>query len=262
MTYFAGRLHSFASKRKGRGCRSRNRQWKNSCICNSNAGNFTGNVKNGLVKIHSQNVIQKLRLQNRPEKWKACEVGAIVISPTRELAAQISDVVDKFLQNIPELTQVLIMGGDKCKVEEDMKKLQKGANIIIATPGRLNGILNECKDVNMKRVKNLLLEDLQKSIDEHYSGDVKHHVKQLVSHNLKMQCKGTIQPKKKAHKRDADKLQELAAEFDTEHLQKEIEQIVSKNLQEKMKQRVACDLPKQVKGLVIIAISYIFVIVR
>lgn len=51
-------------------------------------------------------------LQKRNEKWKKFEVGAVIISPTRELAKQIFNVLDKFFSKFPNLSQVLLVGGN------------------------------------------------------------------------------------------------------------------------------------------------------
>lgn len=83
------------------------------------------------------------------------EVGAIVISPTRELATQISEILIKFLQKIP-LKQVLLVGGVTLK--EDAEKLKKGVNIIVATPGRLKDILSTRNSINLSLcVKSLVI---------------------------------------------------------------------------------------------------------
>lgn len=71
------------------------------------------------------------------------------------MATQISEVLNLFLKDIPKLKQVLLVGGTT--VKEDAIKLKQGANIIIATPGRLEDILSNCKDVNLgKAVKSLV----------------------------------------------------------------------------------------------------------
>ncbi|KAJ8678484.1 hypothetical protein QAD02_014271 [Eretmocerus hayati] len=95
-------------------------------------------------------------LQRRTEEWKKLEIGGIIISPTRELATQTSDIVAQFLERIPNLKQILLVGGSN--VKEDIIHLKRGANIIIATPGRLEDLLTNCKDVNLKgAVKSLEL---------------------------------------------------------------------------------------------------------
>ena len=75
------------------------------------------------------------------------EIGSIIISPTRELATQISNVLSHFLQEIPSLKQILLVGGTT--VKEDVERLKKGANIIVCTPGRLEDLLSRCKEVNL-----------------------------------------------------------------------------------------------------------------
>lgn len=85
--------------------------------------------------------------QKRNEKWKPIEIGAIIISPTRELAIQINEILQKFLDNIPDLKQVLLVGGTT--IAEDADRLKAGANIIVATPGRLEDMLSNCKSINL-----------------------------------------------------------------------------------------------------------------
>lgn len=50
-------------------------------------------------------------LKKRESPWKKLEVGALIVSPTRELAQQIYEVVQSFVKEIPELTVSLVIGG-------------------------------------------------------------------------------------------------------------------------------------------------------
>lgn len=78
--------------------------------------------------------------QRKEAKWKKTEVGALIIAPTRELASQISEVLQNFLKNLPQLTYACYIGGSS--VQDDLDKfVENGANIIIATPGRLEDLL-------------------------------------------------------------------------------------------------------------------------
>lgn len=70
-----------------------------------------------------------------------------MITPTRELATQISQVLAQFLKNISSFKQILLVGGTT--VKEDIVRLQNGTNIIVATPGRLEDILTNCKEINL-----------------------------------------------------------------------------------------------------------------
>lgn len=68
---------------------------------------------------------------------KKHEIGTLIISPTRELASQISEVLAEFLKDSDlVLKQHLFIGGNK--VDKDVNSFEeKGGNIIIGTPGRL-----------------------------------------------------------------------------------------------------------------------------
>lgn len=71
---------------------------------------------------------------------KKDEIGGLIISPTRELATQTSHVLNEFLSNIENITQMLTLGGNP--IETDVKAFNKnGANILVATPGRLEDLL-------------------------------------------------------------------------------------------------------------------------
>ncbi|KAL0122430.1 hypothetical protein PUN28_007271 [Cardiocondyla obscurior] len=110
-------------------------------------------------------------LQKRPGKWKATEVGAIVVSPTRELAMQISEILEKFLKEISSLRQILLVGG--VSLNKDMENLKKGANIIIATPGRLEDILSNHSSINfdlcVKSLELLVLDEADRLLDLGFS---------------------------------------------------------------------------------------------
>uniref|UniRef100_A0A336MHP8 ATP-dependent RNA helicase n=1 Tax=Culicoides sonorensis TaxID=179676 RepID=A0A336MHP8_CULSO len=98
-------------------------------------------------------------LLKRDTAWKKTEIGAIVISPTRELATQTSAVLEEFLKEeaFSQFTQRLIVGGNS--VEEDVMTIKKkGAQILICTPGRLQDLLERKCDLNLPgRVKSLEL---------------------------------------------------------------------------------------------------------
>ncbi|XP_064457975.1 ATP-dependent RNA helicase DDX55-like [Ornithodoros turicata] len=75
-------------------------------------------------------------LQRREEPLAKSGVGAIIISPTRELATQIYNVLQHFLEFMPQFSAQLITGGySPMRDIETFKK--NGGNIIVATPGRI-----------------------------------------------------------------------------------------------------------------------------
>uniref|UniRef100_A0A8C6L750 ATP-dependent RNA helicase n=1 Tax=Nothobranchius furzeri TaxID=105023 RepID=A0A8C6L750_NOTFU len=84
-------------------------------------------------------------LLRREEKLKKRQVGALVITPTRELALQISEVTEKFIQKFPQFTQILLIGGSN-PIEDVEKFKDQGGNIVIATPGRLEDMFRRKSD--------------------------------------------------------------------------------------------------------------------
>ncbi|XP_066583201.1 ATP-dependent RNA helicase DDX55 isoform X2 [Prorops nasuta] len=113
-------------------------------------------------------------LQRRKEKWKKYEVGAIIISPTRELAIQISEVLSEFLNKLPVLKQVLLVGGTT--TTEDINKLKNGVNIIVATPGRLEDLLSNSVNLNLskwvKSLELLVLDEADRLLDLGFSTSI------------------------------------------------------------------------------------------
>lgn len=83
-------------------------------------------------------VIQILKKLEYP--LKKHDVGALIVSPTRELASQIHEVLQGFLKHIPQLTSMLTVGGSY--PSDDIENFgNTGAHIIVGTPGRLQDLL-------------------------------------------------------------------------------------------------------------------------
>ncbi|KAL3270693.1 hypothetical protein HHI36_021221 [Cryptolaemus montrouzieri] len=113
-------------------------------------------------------MLEILKRRESEEKWKKHKVGAIVISPTRELALQTRDVLEQMLEHVKGLTSALFVGGNS--VDEDVQKFkERGANIIICTPGRLEDLLTRKVDINLsqavKSLEILILDEADKLLD-------------------------------------------------------------------------------------------------
>lgn len=95
-------------------------------------------------------VLELLLRRAKQEKWKSNEVGAIIISPTRELAAQTADVLKPFASALNFTHRLLIGGSDGASAEQDTMTLKaKGAHILIATPGRLLELFERKCNLNL-----------------------------------------------------------------------------------------------------------------
>ncbi|XP_041815732.1 ATP-dependent RNA helicase DDX55 [Chelmon rostratus] len=108
-------------------------------------------------------------LLRREEKLKKMQVGALVITPTRELALQISEVMEQFIQKFPQFTQILLIGGSN-PIEDVEKFKDQGANIVIATPGRLEDMFRRRSDgldlaSSVKSLDVLVLDEADRLLD-------------------------------------------------------------------------------------------------
>uniref|UniRef100_A0A673VMD6 ATP-dependent RNA helicase n=1 Tax=Suricata suricatta TaxID=37032 RepID=A0A673VMD6_SURSU len=85
------------------------------------------------------------------------QVGALIITPTRELAVQIDEVLAHFTKPFPQFSQILWIGGRN--PGEDVERFkEQGGNIIVATPGRL-------EDMFRRKAEGLDLASCVRSLD-------------------------------------------------------------------------------------------------
>lgn len=95
-------------------------------------------------------ILEILLRREKQEPWKSTEIGAIIISPTRELAAQTHNVLVAFTKKLNFTQKLLIGGGDGSGVEHDVNWIRKnGAHILIATPGRLLELFERKCNLNL-----------------------------------------------------------------------------------------------------------------
>ncbi|XP_015274778.1 PREDICTED: ATP-dependent RNA helicase DDX55 [Gekko japonicus] len=108
-------------------------------------------------------------LLRREEKLKKMQVGAVVITPTRELATQIDEVIAHFTKYFPQFSRCLLIGG-KNPMEDIEKFKEHGGNILVATPGRLVDMFKRKSDGldlarSVKSVDVLVLDEADRLLD-------------------------------------------------------------------------------------------------
>jgi len=93
----------------------------------------------------------------------------LVICPTRELCMQITRDLDSFavFQNKPNITAVY--GG--ANISDQIRKLKKGAQIVVATPGRLLDLINR-KAVKLKSVQRVILDEADEMLNMGFKEDI------------------------------------------------------------------------------------------
>lgn len=80
------------------------------------------------------------------------QVGAVIVSPTRELASQIHRVLEPFLETLPGVRAMLLVGGTDVTAEAAKLK-QTGANVLIGTPGRLYDMMERVPGLDFRNLE-------------------------------------------------------------------------------------------------------------
>lgn len=87
---------------------------------------------------------------------KSSQTQGLVLCPTRELCMQVTRDLDAFSRHVEGLRILAVYGG--ASIEQQIKALRKGIQIIVATPGRLNDLINRSK-VNLSGVRYVVLDE-------------------------------------------------------------------------------------------------------
>ena len=93
----------------------------------------------------------------------------LILTPTRELAAQVEESVRAYSKHLPLRSAVVFGGVD---IDPQIKALRAGVEILVATPGRLLDHLHQ-KSVNLSRVEFLVLDEADRMLDMGFIPDIK-----------------------------------------------------------------------------------------
>jgi ATP-dependent RNA helicase RhlE len=102
-------------------------------------------------------------------------IRALVLTPTRELAAQVADSVRCYGQHLP-FRAAVIYGG--VSINTQIAKLRKGVDIVVATPGRLLDHLQQAT-IDLSAVECLVLDEADRMLDMGFIRDIRKIMKVL-----------------------------------------------------------------------------------
>ncbi|MBF0468136.1 MAG: DEAD/DEAH box helicase [Desulfamplus sp.] len=111
------------------------------------------------------------RLLNGPRK----KIRALIVAPTRELAEQIHDNIEKMAQKTALKSVVLYGGVGK---QPQISRIRSGVEIVVACPGRLLDLFNE-KVINLSAVEVLILDEADHMFDKGFLPDIRRIIRQL-----------------------------------------------------------------------------------
>ena len=131
------------------------------------AGAQTGTGKTAAFTLP---MLHKLTMsRSTPNKFGVYGIRALVLTPTRELAAQVEESVRNYGKYL-QLSSCVIFGGVGMKPQVD--KLKRGVDILVATPGRLLD-LQQQGFVDLSTVQILVLDEADRMLDMGFIQDVK-----------------------------------------------------------------------------------------
>jgi superfamily II DNA/RNA helicase len=135
-------------------------------------------------------LINELSKGNHPEQ----AVNAVIMAPTRELAQQIDRQVEGFSYFIPVSAVAVYGGTDGIAWEQQKRGLETGADIVIATPGRL---LSHIKlgTVDLSRVSYFVLDEADRMLDMGFYDDIMQVQKLLPASCQTVMFSATMPPK-------------------------------------------------------------------
>ncbi|MBQ4296496.1 MAG: DEAD/DEAH box helicase [Prevotella sp.] len=99
-------------------------------------------------------------------------INCVVMSPTRELAQQIDQAMEGFGYYLKGISSVPVYGGnDGGRYDQETRGLQLGANVVIATPGRLISHIT-MKHADLSQVSFFVLDEADRMLDMGFSDDI------------------------------------------------------------------------------------------
>ena len=114
-------------------------------------------------------------LSNPKHQFKGNTLRALVVTPTRELAAQVRESAVTYGRNL-NLKSTAIYGGTS--VRNQKKVLRRGIDILVATPGRLLDLYNQ-KSIDFSKIEILVLDEADQMLDMGFINDIKKIIRLL-----------------------------------------------------------------------------------
>ncbi len=149
-------------------------------------------------------VLNKLCRGGYPED----AINCVIMAPTRELAQQIDRQLEGFTYFMPVSGVAVYGGNDGQRYEQELRGMAKGADIIVATPGRLISHIN-LGNIDLSKVSFFILDEADRMLDMGFYNDIMTIAKQLPKNRQTMLFSATM----------PEEIRRLAANILTDPLQ-------------------------------------------
>jgi len=134
-----------------------------------NGGDLLAGAQTGTGKTAGFTLPILQRLANKPHQAGARPVRALILTPTRELAAQVEESVRTYGKYV-KLSSAVIFGG--VNINPQILRLKQGVDIVVATPGRLLDLLQQGA-LSLKQVEILVLDEADRMLDMGFIRDIR-----------------------------------------------------------------------------------------
>ncbi len=144
----------------------------------------------GKTAAYTLPLLNRLIQEGNPENV----IKAIIMVPTRELAQQIDVQFEGFSYFLPISTTVVYGGGDGSGWDQQKRGLQMGADVVIATPGRLLSHIAH-SDIDLSKVGYFILDEADRMLDMGFFDDIMQIVKRIPEKRQTIMFSATLPPK-------------------------------------------------------------------
>lgn len=144
----------------------------------------------GKTAAYTLPLLNRLTIEGNPDNV----VKSLIIVPTRELAQQIDMQFQGFSYFLPVSTTVVYGGGDGKGWEVQKRGMLMGADVVIATPGRLIAHLTN-SGVDLSHVECLILDEADRMLDMGFSDDIMKIISYLPKERQNIMFSATLPPK-------------------------------------------------------------------
>ena len=132
-------------------------------------------------------ILQRL---SQGERARANQARALILTPTRELAAQVGESVRVYGQHL-NLSSAVVYGG--VKINPQMMRLRRGADVLVATPGRLLDLYQQ-NAVKFQHLEVLVLDEADRMLDMGFIHDIKKILRILPEKRQNLMFSATFSP--------------------------------------------------------------------
>lgn len=146
----------------------------------------TGTGKTAAFAIPTLQLLSKDKAPDTEER----KIRALILTPTRELALQIYESFCTY-GKYTKLRSCVIFGGVSQKPQEE--NLQQGVDILVATPGRLNDLINQ-KLIDLKSIKIFILDEADRMLDMGFINDIKKIIARIPVNKQTLLFSATMPP--------------------------------------------------------------------